>query len=106
MARFLPSIVSVRMALKGVREEIRTERECVDGIDVRLQVYPDGSWAIRVGPSDYDLDHRGFWGAASVSPTDKVKDLDDTARSLLDQVVEHKETSAWIQEARDEARRW
>ena len=33
-------------------------------IDVRLQVH-DG-WALRTGPSDYDQDHRGYWGVGSV----------------------------------------
>lgn len=37
------------------------EGEC----DVRLQVTPDG-WRLWWGLSDYDLDHRGFWGASSV----------------------------------------
>jgi len=83
----LPSIVSVRSALKDVRDDIQGE---VEAVDVRLQVYPDGAWAIRVGPSDYDLDHHGWFGAGSVSPDDKIRDLDASARDLIDQIRDAK----------------
>jgi len=32
-------------------------------IDVRLQVYPDGRWAVRFGSSDYDQDHQSVPGS-------------------------------------------
>jgi len=87
-----PSITAVRIALADVRDDVRGPNwPKVDGDDwteVRLQVYPDGAWAIRVGLSDYDLDHRGYWGAGTVSATDKLADLDDLARSMLDEAKE------------------
>lgn len=55
-----PSINNVAAGLRAINANV--EGEC----DVRLQVYEDGEWAIRYGLSDYDLDHRGFWGASSI----------------------------------------
>ena len=81
-----PSIAHVTEALKEAREEaVRYLNEGED-MDVRLQVYEDGAWALRTGLSDYDLDHRGFWGAGSVTATSLVKELRDTAKDLLEQV--------------------
>lgn len=41
--------------------------------DVRLQIMHDPAnprvmtwWQIHIGPSDYDVDHRGSWGASSI----------------------------------------
>lgn len=55
-----PSIETVSAELRAINANV--EGEC----DVRLQVYPDGQWAVRSGLSDYDQDHRGFWGASTV----------------------------------------
>lgn len=54
-------------------------------IDVRLQVYPSGHWAVHLGPSDYDSDHRGYWGASSISPRSNCKKL---AKELIEQALE------------------
>jgi len=54
--------------------------------DVRLQVYLDGAWAVRVGPSDYDFDHRGAWGASCI-PRERFN-ARDLARELLAQARE------------------
>jgi hypothetical protein len=78
-----PSIASVEAALKQARQEVDPGE---DMMDVRLQVYEDGSWAIRTGLSDYDQDHRGFWGAGSLTASSMVKELRDTAKGLLEQV--------------------
>lgn len=44
-----------------------------DFCDVRLQIYhhPENPrvmtwWKVHTGPSDYDTDHRGFWGAGCI----------------------------------------
>jgi hypothetical protein len=78
-----PSIASVVAALKQAREEVDPGE---DMMDVRLQVYSGGAWALRTGSSDYDQDHRGFWGAGSVTASSMVKDLRQTAKDLLEQV--------------------
>ena len=75
----LPSLIEVSRALDAVSRSV--DGEC----DVRLQVYPDGQWAIRWGLSDYDQDHRGYWGASIVdSETSNLL----IAQDLLDQVAE------------------
>lgn len=63
---------------------------CEEGIDVRLQLYTDGHWAIRFGASDYDQDHRGFWGASSVPGNGWTFDAEETARDLYEQAMDHK----------------
>jgi hypothetical protein len=81
-----PSIASVTWALKEAREEARKYVDPGEDMDVRLQVYSDGAWALRTGLSDYDQDHRGFWGAGSITASSMVKDLRQTAKDLLEQV--------------------
>lgn len=58
-----PAVAHVAAALRKVNEY---DCDAEEGIDVRLQVYPDSEWALRYGYSDYDQDHRGYWGASSV----------------------------------------
>jgi hypothetical protein len=72
-----------------VRREIKRigAGQAGEWCDVRLQVYADGAWALRWGPSDYDLDHRGAWGASCV-PCAGRYDSVDVARDLLSQVCE------------------
>lgn len=50
--------------------------------DVRLQVH-NGRWSLHTGSSDYDQDHRGYWGASSVSPTADRALVEDIADDLL-----------------------
>lgn len=78
-----PSIRDVAHDLRVINKDV--ESEC----DVRLQVYPDGEWAIRYGLSDYDQDHRGYWGASSVPGSGKRFDSMFVAQDLLDQAQEH-----------------
>lgn len=87
-----PSIESVAKELRGINANV--EGEC----DVRLQVYPDGQWIVRYGLSDYDQDHRGYWGASSV-PGCGGRDCQprrfnarDVARDLIEQA---KDQRAW-----------
>lgn len=68
--------------------------------DVRLQVKHEAStpgvmawWTIHVGPSDYDSDHRGWWGAACIpkGPFNSravAADLIEQARSQAAQYAE------------------
>jgi len=87
MVRF-PSIASVVSELREVRDGLGRGDD--QEVDVRLQVYDESGWgwAIRVGSSDYDLDHRGYWGASSLSRQDKIKTLREIARDLIDQAKE------------------
>jgi len=91
----LPSIASVRSALvqewsylrrSFARPELTERGEDFAGTDIRLQVYPSGSWVLRSGSSDYDQDHRGYWGASCLS-YDR-QNLTDLARDLIEQCSE------------------
>lgn len=58
--------------------------------DVRLQVYENGKWVLRVGLSDYDQDHRGYWGASSVNTECTQENIRSIAESLLEQAQDQK----------------
>ncbi len=84
-----PSISTVAQALRSINA--RTDAGAPDqwgereGCAVRLQVYPDGRWAVRYGLSDYDLDHHGVWGSSSVPASNRRFKSRDTARDLIKQ---------------------
>jgi len=57
--------------------------------ELRLQVYPDGDWILRWGLSDYDQDHRGFWGASFLpAPTESPEVFRAVAKALVEQAAE------------------
>ncbi len=59
------------------------------GLDVRLQVWPDGDWTTRFGNSSYDQDHRGYWGSGYVIAADTDAELLDLAKDMVEQCKEH-----------------
>jgi hypothetical protein len=81
----------VTQALVAAQAEFRDfkfpENEC---LDVRLQVIPSEAmdWHLRTGSSDYDQDHRGAWGAASIDADMSVEALSRVAAELISQVDE------------------
>lgn len=89
-----PAVAAVRSALyrefrylRGFRrEELVGPGEDFAGTDIRLQCCLNGTWRLHTGPSDYDQDHRGYWGASFLS-YDR-QNLTDLARDLLDQAKE------------------
>lgn len=89
-----PLVEFLNIHVKDIKQEMAASPEDFtheDGdepsMDVRLQVYPDGQWAIRTGLSDYDADHRGFWGASSIGmDTDSAALADILIEDVLDQV--------------------
>jgi hypothetical protein len=82
--------------LRNVRSYAILENDCdcddedceCQSVDVRLQVH-DGTWAIHAGDASYDQDHRGFWGASSVSANTDGDDLTSILEDLVDQALEH-----------------
>ena len=82
-----PTIQHVASELRDINRTV--EDEC----DVRLQVYEDGDWAVRYGLSDYDQDHRGYWGCSSVPGNSKRFKSLDVARDLLDQAKDQEAMS-------------
>lgn len=70
---------------KSTEEDMR-DMDGYISLEIRLQVYEDGRWAVRKGPSDYDLDHCGYWGASSLSPRSNCREV---AKDLIYQVADH-----------------
>ena len=63
----MPAVTHVRTAIRDAHASLKRIGAITPEhpwCDVRLQVYEDGSWALRTGLSDYDLDHRGSRGCA------------------------------------------
>lgn len=97
-----PSVASVRSILRNVWQSMRKEGKenyvSFDGdfvgMDVRLQVRENGRWQINCGLSDYDQDHRGFWGASSI-PFAR-SNLTDIAKDLIEQAKEHCVSSGFL----------
>jgi len=84
-----PKIDEVAAELRSVNKQQLRPEDAEEGIDVRLQVYPDGDWAVRWGSSDYDQDHRGYWGSSSVPGDNRRFDSKALARDLIEQAKEH-----------------
>jgi hypothetical protein len=87
-----PSIKDVSSEIRGIvryPELADPENEDHEGnwMDVRLQIWNDGSWNIHTGDSQYDQDHRGFWGATSIPMIGRF-DSRETAKELLEQARE------------------
>lgn len=89
-----PSLSSLRCALVGEWRALRrlcSKEDLTDsdsefvGTDIRLQVTASG-WTLHTGSSDYDQDHRGFWGASSLSYG--KQNLLSLARELLEDARE------------------
>ena len=82
-----PSVRALRASLVASNRDLDSEA------DVRLQVTRAG-WSLHVGPSDYDQDHRGWWGASSLPGRGKRFHAEDLARDLISQAREQEETTS------------
>ena len=79
-------------SISNVAQELRIINDHFDNdVDVRLQVHEDGKWFIRFGSSDYDQDHRGVWGVASVPGSGRRFKSKEVAKDLIEQCREHYE---------------
>lgn len=87
-----PTIEEVSAELRRINKQDSADDGDDGGIDVRLQVHPDGTWTVNWGSSDYDQDHRGYWGSSSVPGDGRRFDSKDIARDLIEQAREHKAT--------------
>jgi hypothetical protein len=84
-----PKIDDVAADLRAINKQQLNRDDADEGIDVRLQVHPDGDWGVKSGSSDYDQDHRGYWGASSVPGDNRRFDSKAVARDLIDQAKDH-----------------
>lgn len=66
-------------------EDENEEQEGVE-LEVRLQVRESGSYALHTGDSQYDTDHRGYWGSGFLT---SGTDCEELARELIEEAAEH-----------------
>lgn len=53
-------------------------------LDVRLQYFSDDNWTLHYGSAQYDPDHHGYWGDATLEMHGE-NDFDDIASDLYEQ---------------------
>ena len=90
--------------LNSAVEDIKSARDdffCFDDtgddsdyIEFRLYIRPEGSVEVCTGAPDYDIDHRGFCGAGSVSSGAKLKDIRAAAADCFSDCVNSVSQSA------------
>lgn len=79
----------LRRANARIARDMPHDADAPDGengdlcVEIRLQVCPDGQWAIRVGDPGWDTDHHGFWGSSSLDGSDF--NAEDVAEDLINQ---------------------
>ena len=54
--------------------------------DFRLQIF-DGTWNTHTGDSQYDTDHAGAWGSASVPRGCTRKEAREIAKDLIEEAM-------------------
>lgn len=71
--------------LKGyLPNELREPGSDFVGGEARLQIH-EGTWAFHTGDPQFDQDHRGAWGAASVPRGCSRREAREIARDLIEQ---------------------
>lgn len=66
-------------------------QEGINEVDVRLQLTPDGQYFYHTGDSQYDVDHRGYWGDGIIAVDDTTIELRELAVDMLDQIEDLKD---------------
>jgi hypothetical protein len=76
--------------VEGDRDEYDSDEDFLEDayVDIRLQVYDDHQWSFRSGDSQYDTDHRGYWGSSSVGKCVSMKEAIEIAKELIEQASE------------------
>ena len=82
----MPPIAEVTKFLTAIKKQLKSWG--IKETDGRLQVWPDGGWNLHSGDSQYDQDHRGYWGSSGVSTSDSADHLRRVAKDLIDQARE------------------
>jgi hypothetical protein len=90
-----PNISQVASDLREINSTVLEFEDSGEGIDVRLQVYEDGAWAVHFGDGSYDTDHRGYWGASSVPGNSERFSATAVAKELIDQAKDDYASSRW-----------
>lgn len=91
-----------RQFIRDVADQLRSIAQEVprgEELDVRLQVIDaelteDGAleeipeWNVWTGDASYDTDHRGDWGAGTITHRMSLAELTELARSLVDEALD------------------
>jgi hypothetical protein len=85
-----PTLIADILTLSADVEPEMVDPGCDEPtIDCRLNYQPGRGFAFLTGNSQYDQDHRGFWGSSCVGANEDEESARDIASDLFDQVVEH-----------------
>lgn len=80
-----PTIYEVVEILKNLRQRVKLFfLDEDDALEVRLRCHIGEGWEVLHGDPQYDVDHRGNWGAGNVSTHDTVQDLRCIARGMIE----------------------
>lgn len=85
---------ALRALLLADHQQMTTELHNVgsfadaDDVDVRLQAFGTGEWHLHFGDAQYDTDHRGFWGSASISRACPMEEARATVNELIEEAID------------------
>ena len=71
-------------SLQAYRDALRVEGPA-EG-DFRVQLF-EFTWTLNTGDASYDQDHRGLWGAGSVSSEDDDQTIGQALRDAISEVT-------------------
>lgn len=76
--------------VEGDREEYDSDEDFLEDayIDIRLQVMDDHQWYFHSGDSQYDQDHRGYWGSSCVGKCASMEIAKGIAKELIEQAAD------------------
>ena len=83
-----PTIKELAEGIYYYARSLRPEDHVDEDGEVRLQLHA-GDWELHTGPSDYDTDHRGAWGASLVSAGATWAACRSVARDLIAEALDH-----------------
>lgn len=61
----------------------------IEVIEVRVQIFPDGSYEFHSGDPQYDTNHQGYWGYSDISPN--TDNLTDVAEDMIEEALDEYE---------------
>lgn len=67
------------------REDLAEDGSYFCGTDCRLR-WHNGNWSLLTGSSDYDQDHRGYWGYSGIPYDCTRADSKEIARELIESI--------------------
>jgi hypothetical protein len=88
--RKFPSIKAVAEEIAYANKQVNSADVGEDQCDIRLQVYENGNWVLRIGDASYDQDHKGYWGNSCIPGYPHRVNSREIAKDLIEQCREHR----------------